>query len=120
MTLLQIAMMITLILLALAIAGCMYRVLKGPSMTDRITALDTIGVNLIAMIAVLSMIQDTQAYLEVMLLVAILAFIGTVAFAKYIERGVVIEHEYESADDGDDTDRRGAADRDSDRSGSDS
>ncbi len=106
MTLLQMAMSITLILLAIAIAGCMYRVLKGPSMTDRITGLDTIGVNLIAMIAVLSMMLDTQAYLEVMLLVAILAFIGTVAFAKYIERGVVIEHDYENDDDGDDPDDR--------------
>ncbi len=105
MSILHMAMTITLVLLSLAIAACMYRVLKGPSMTDRITALDTIGVNLIAMIAVLSMMLDTQAFLEVMLLVAILAFIGTVAFAKYIERGVVIEHEYESGDDGDDGER---------------
>ncbi|MEW4368408.1 Na(+)/H(+) antiporter subunit F1 [Paenibacillus kandeliae] len=106
MPLLQTALLITLILLSLAIAGCMYRVLKGPSMTDRITALDTIGVNLIAMIAVLSMMLDTQAYLEVMLLVGILAFIGTVAFAKYIERGVVIEHEYEDTDEQPDSDDR--------------
>lgn len=99
---LQVSLLIALILLSIAIAGCMYRVLKGPSMADRITALDTIGVNLIAIIAVLSMMMDTQAYLEVMLLVGILAFLGTVAFAKYIERGVVIEHEDEDRDDRDD------------------
>ena len=100
---LQVSLLIALILLSIAIAGCMYRVLKGPSMADRITALDTIGVNLIAIIAVLSMMMDTQAYLEVMLLVGILAFLGTVAFAKYIGRGVVIEHEDEDRDDRDDS-----------------
>lgn len=103
---LQISMFIALVLLALAIAGCMFRLLRGPSMADRITALDTIGINLIAMIAVLSIILDTQAYLEVMLLVGILAFLGTVAFAKYIERGVVIDHDYESADSTDDSNDR--------------
>jgi len=103
---LQVSMFIALILLALAVAGCMYRVLRGPSMADRITALDTVGVNIIAIIVVLSMMLDTQAYLEVMLLVGILAFLGTVAFAKYIERGVVIEHEQEDRDDIDDSDDR--------------
>ncbi|ANF95903.1 Na(+)/H(+) antiporter subunit F1 [Paenibacillus bovis] len=103
---LQISMFIALILLTLAVAGCMYRVLRGPSMADRITALDTVGVNIIAIIVVLSMMLDTQAYLEVMLLVGILAFLGTVAFAKYIERGVVIEHEQEDRDDIDDSDDR--------------
>ena len=103
---LQVSMFIALILLALAVAGCMYRVLRGPSMADRITALDTVGVNIIAIIVVLSMMLDTQAYLEVLLLVGILAFLGTVAFAKYIERGVVIEHEQEDRDDIDDSDDR--------------
>lgn len=103
---LQISLFIALILLSLAVAGCMYRVLRGPSMADRITALDTVGVNIIAIIIVLSMMLDTQAYLEVMLLVGILAFLGTVAFAKYIERGVVIEHEGEDRDDLDDSDDR--------------
>ena len=103
---LQMSMFIALILLTLAVAGCMYRVLRGPSMADRITALDTVGVNIIAIIVVLSMMLDTQAYLEVMLLVGILAFLGTVAFAKYIERGVVIEHEQEDRDDIDDSDDR--------------
>ncbi|WP_017812734.1 MULTISPECIES: Na(+)/H(+) antiporter subunit F1 [Paenibacillus] len=103
---LQISLFIALILLSLGVAGCMYRVLRGPSMADRITALDTVGVNIIAIIAVLSMMLDTQAYLEVMLLVGVLAFLGTVAFAKYIERGVVIEHEREDRDDIDDSDDR--------------
>ncbi|WP_339277798.1 Na(+)/H(+) antiporter subunit F1 [Paenibacillus sp. FSL W8-0426] len=84
---------ISLLILSLAILGCLYRVLRGPSMADRITALDTIGINVIAMVAVLSMMQHTQAYLDIILLIGILAFLGTVAFARYIERGAVFKHE---------------------------
>ena len=56
-------------------------------MADRITALDTIGINVIAIVAVLSMMLHTQAYLDIILLIGILAFLSTVAFARYIERG---------------------------------
>ncbi|WP_064641158.1 monovalent cation/H+ antiporter complex subunit F, partial [Paenibacillus sp. AD87] len=65
----------------------------GPSMADRITALDTIGINVIAIVAVLSMMLHTQAYLDIILLIGILAFLSTVAFARYIERGAVFKNE---------------------------
>lgn len=78
-------------LLALAIAGCMYRLLKGPSRADRIAALDTIGVNLLAMVAVLCLLLRTQVFVDIILLIGILTFIGTTAFARYIERGAVLE-----------------------------
>ncbi|MFD0869365.1 Multiple resistance and pH homeostasis protein F [Chlamydia abortus] len=84
-------LLISLFIISLATLGCMYRLLKGPSMADRIAALDSIGINLLAMVAVLCMLQKTQAYLETILLIGILSFIGTTAFARYIERGVVIE-----------------------------
>ncbi|MOA36700.1 Na(+)/H(+) antiporter subunit F [compost metagenome] len=78
-------------LLSLAIVGCMYRLLKGPSNPDRIAALDTIGILLLSMVAVLSMLFKTSAYLDIILVIGILTFIGTTAFARYIERGVVLE-----------------------------
>lgn len=80
-----------LILLSLAIVGALYRLLKGPSIPDRVAALDTIGILLLAMIAVLSMLLGTTAYFDIILLIGILTFIGTTAFARYIERGVVLE-----------------------------
>ncbi|MGV2805942.1 Na(+)/H(+) antiporter subunit F, partial [Clostridium perfringens] len=43
-------------ILALAILGCLYRLIKGPSMNDRIMSLDTIGIILLSMIAVLCML----------------------------------------------------------------
>lgn len=80
-----------LFLFALAIGIAAYRIIKGPSMPDRVVALDVIGVNLISVAAVISIVLDTRAFLEVILIVGILAFISTIAFSKFIERGVIIE-----------------------------
>ncbi|WP_454193139.1 Na(+)/H(+) antiporter subunit F1 [Paenibacillus sp. Marseille-Q7038] len=90
---LQMILNISLLLLGISILGCLYRILKGPSMADRITALDTIGIQLIGSVAVLSMLLHTQAYVDIILLIGILAFISTVAFARFIERGVVLEND---------------------------
>ncbi|MBY3624625.1 Na(+)/H(+) antiporter subunit F1 [Acinetobacter sp. CUI P1] len=85
-------LMLSITIMALAIGVCAWRVVKGPSLPDRVAALDTIGINLLAMVAVLSVFLKTQAFIEIILLIGILSFIGTTAFARYIERGVVLEH----------------------------
>ena len=82
---------ISLALFMFAIALSLYRVIKGPSMPDRAIALDTIGVNLVSSIAIVSLVLHTKAFLEAILILGILAFIGTIAFSKYIERGVIVE-----------------------------
>ncbi|GAA0354079.1 Na(+)/H(+) antiporter subunit F1 [Bacillus horti] len=88
---LETIVVVSMILLAISVLACLFRVIKGPSMPDRIIALDTIGINIIGLVALLSIHLKTQAFFEIILLIGILAFIGTVAFSKYIERGVVIE-----------------------------
>ncbi|SDG33291.1 multisubunit sodium/proton antiporter, MrpF subunit [Fontibacillus panacisegetis] len=88
---LETIMIIALCLLMLAILANLYRVVKGPSSADRVQALDSIGINLIASIAVYSVLLHTHAFFDLILLIGILSFIGTVAFARFIERGVVIE-----------------------------
>ncbi|QDI92416.1 Na(+)/H(+) antiporter subunit F1 [Salicibibacter halophilus] len=80
-----------LLLLAIAILGGLYRAIKGPSMADRVLALDLISIMMIALIGIVSLYFETDAFLEAILLLGILAFIGAVALAKYIERGVIIE-----------------------------
>lgn len=80
-----------LVLFMLAIALSLYRVIIGPSLPDRAIALDTIGVNLISAIAIVSIVLNTKAFLEAILILGVLAFIGTIAFSKYIERGVIVE-----------------------------
>ncbi len=84
-------MTISLVLFSTTIAIAVIRIILGPSMPDRVIALDMIGVNLIAVIAVVSIMLKTKAFLEVILILGILSFIGTIAFSKFIERGVIVE-----------------------------
>lgn len=84
---------ICLILVILSIFGLLYRVYFGPSTPDRLIALDAIGVMLISAIALLSILFDTGFFIEVVLLIAIMSFIGTVSFSKFIEKGEIIERD---------------------------
>ncbi|HJF30604.1 MAG TPA: Na(+)/H(+) antiporter subunit F1 [Sporosarcina psychrophila] len=84
---------ICLILVILSIVGLLYRVYRGPSIPDRLVALDAIGVMLISAIALLSILFDTGYFMEVILLIAIMSFIGTVSFSKFIEKGEIIERD---------------------------
>jgi multicomponent Na+:H+ antiporter subunit F len=85
----------SLVLFSITIAIATIRIILGPSMPDRVIGLDMIGVNLIAMIAVISVLMNTKAFLEVILILGILSFIGTIAFSKFIERGVIVDHKHD-------------------------
>jgi len=87
----EIMMSTALVLYTVAIAIGLYRIIRGPSIPDRVVAMDMIVVNLISGIAVISIFLKTKAFLEVILILGILAFISTIALSKYIERGVIIE-----------------------------
>ncbi|CAM5434919.1 Na(+)/H(+) antiporter subunit F [Streptomyces afghaniensis] len=89
----QTIMHISLFIISISTILFIYRVVKGPSTPDRVVALDAIGINLVAITAILSIVLKTSAFLEVILLIGILAFIGTVAFSKYLEKGVIIEND---------------------------
>ncbi len=88
----DVLLQLSLAILSLAVAGCLYRLLRGPSIADRIAALDTIGVLLLSMIAIIAMLLRTKVYFDIILVLGILTFIGTTAFARFIERGAVLEH----------------------------
>lgn len=78
----------------LAILLSLYRIIRGPSMPDRVVALDMIGVNLISAVAVFSVVLSTHAFLEVILIVGILAFISTIALSRFVERKDIVEHKH--------------------------
>ncbi|KDN57069.1 Na(+)/H(+) antiporter subunit F1 [Exiguobacterium aurantiacum] len=90
---LDILIYISLAILVIAMLFMLYRVVKGPTTPDRVIALDSIGIALISVVALLSILLDTTMFFEVILLLSILAFIGTVAFSKYLERGAIIHHD---------------------------
>ena len=93
MDLLDILIYISLAILLLAMLMMLYRVVKGPTTADRVIALDSIGIALISVVALISILLDTTLYFEVILLLSILAFIGTVAFSKFLERGEIIQND---------------------------
>lgn len=87
---------VIVVLISISLLGFLYRLVKGPSTPDRVIALDAIGVGLITLIGLISILFDTAFFLDVILLLAILSFIGTVAFSKFTEKGVIIERDRNS------------------------
>lgn len=73
--------------LSVAILFAFFRLVQGPSLPDRVVALDLMATLVIGIIAAYSVATGQSAYLDVAVTVALIAFLGTVAFAYYIQRG---------------------------------
>ncbi|MDP1558681.1 MAG: K+/H+ antiporter subunit F [Nitrosomonas sp.] len=80
-----------LALVTAAVTMSFWRLLKGPSVPDRILALDTLYVNTIALLVLLGIHLASALFFEAALLIALMGFIGTVALCKYLLRGDIIE-----------------------------
>lgn len=89
--------MLTLIVLiccafvGLALLLNLWRLIQGPSVLDRILALDTMYINSIALIVLLGLFFGSPLYFEGALLIAMLGFVSTAALCKYLLRGDIIE-----------------------------
>lgn len=77
--------------LALSLVLVLVRMVRGPATIDRVLALDTLAMNFVAMLVVLSLRFETDLYFEAVLVLAVLAFVGTTAISKYLMRGRIIE-----------------------------
>jgi multicomponent Na+:H+ antiporter subunit F len=83
--------MIEIIFLAIMIAGvilCILRMLLGPTSADRLMALDTVSTVTIALLVLLGFVFQRYIYLDVSLVYAVLTFIGVVAIARFLEKGI--------------------------------
>ena len=69
----------------------LYRVVIAPGVPDRILALDTMTINMIAILTLFGIREGTEMYFEASLLFAMVGFVSTVAYAKFILRGDIIE-----------------------------
>jgi len=90
-SILEIAMMIGFAVIAISIALTGWRLLRGPSIADRILALDTLYLNVVTLIVLLGLYLDNTLLFEAALLVAMLGFVSTVALARYVTRGDTVE-----------------------------
>ncbi len=88
---LQWALDISLVAVALAMALCGVRLLRGPSLPDRLLALDTLYISTVGLVVLLGLRLDTSLLFDVALLIAMLGFVSTVAVARFVTRGDVVE-----------------------------
>ncbi len=85
------ALHIAFALVAIACLLSFMRLMKGPDAADRMLALDTLYINAIALLVLLGIQLASPLYFEAALLIALMGFVGTVAVAKYLQRGDIIE-----------------------------
>jgi multicomponent Na+:H+ antiporter subunit F len=83
---LELTVMATLGLVALSIGVALIRLVLGPTLPDRIVALDVVASLAVGAIAAMAVAFDEPALLQPALVVALIAFVGTVAFARHLER----------------------------------
>jgi len=87
MSFLDIAVRIVFVLLSLSIVLCIYRLWKGPTLPDRVVAVDTITTNVVALIALWCIKARSGYPFDAVLVLSVLGFMGTCTLAKYIARG---------------------------------
>ena len=79
------------VLLACAMACAITRLIRGPRAQDLILGLDTFYVNAMLLLVTVGIRSGTTLYFEAALIIGLLGFVGTVALAKFLMRGEVIE-----------------------------
>jgi multicomponent Na+:H+ antiporter subunit F len=81
------ALYLAMFLLAISTGLCIVRLWRGPSLPDRVVALDQVGIHVVALSAIYSIQMGQLVFLDVAVVTALLAFIAVVAFARYLEQG---------------------------------
>lgn len=83
----NVVLFIGMALLTSSIFMAFVRLVKGPSLPDRVVALDIMSITALGVIALYAIETGEMIFLDVALIVALVSFLGTVAFAYYVERG---------------------------------
>mgnify|MGYP001760079706 FL=1 len=91
MTILPYALGICLIAVTISMLLCLIRLIIGPSIVDRLLAIDTLFLNAICLIIILGIYWASTSLFEGALLVAMLGFVSTAALARYFTSGHVID-----------------------------
>ncbi len=86
----------SLVVLLISIALALVRLAKGPDAADRIVALDLISILIVAFLAAYSIYASETSFLDVAIAYALIAFLGTVAFARFLMRSANTGHKNET------------------------
>jgi multicomponent K+:H+ antiporter subunit F len=85
------SLLIAQILLGIAMAGAAFRMIRGPRAQDRVLAFDALYVDTMLLLLVFGIRTGSMLYIEAALIISLLGFVSTVALAKFLMRGEVIE-----------------------------
>ena len=85
------SILVSQILLGLAMGCGLYRIVRGPRAQDRILGLDALYINAMLLLLTVGIRTANSIYFEAALIIALLGFVSTIAFAKFLMRGEVIE-----------------------------
>ncbi|MGP8329636.1 MAG: cation:proton antiporter [Methanosarcinaceae archaeon] len=81
---------LALLLMVFAMIPCVYRVVIGPTIPDRVIAVDAMTTVIVVMLGVYSFVQNSVFFMDVALVLSIISFVGTVTISKYLDEGVVL------------------------------
>ncbi len=85
------AVQASLIMLGLSLILAFARLVKGPTTSDRVVAADAIATNVLGVIALYAIQTGNKLFIIAVLALAILSFVGATVYAKFLERGRIIE-----------------------------
>ena len=83
---LNLVLALPMTMLAVAALLAFGRLVRGPTLPDRVIAIDLIGVIIVCLLVALAAATAEQAFLDVAIVIALISFVGTVAYAKFLER----------------------------------
>lgn len=78
---------VALTMLALGAVWTFIRLVRGPTLPDRVISIDLIGILIVCVLVIVAGDSGEQAFLDVAMVIALISFVGTVAYASYLERG---------------------------------
>ena len=78
---------LTLVILAVTVIVTLVRIIKGPTLPDRVVAMDLLGVVIVGFIVVLAGWTGVRATLDAAIVIALIGFVATVAYATYVQQG---------------------------------
>lgn len=87
----ELALIFAAICFGVALLLDLWRIVTGPDAADRILALDTMVINVIALLVIYGIARGTAIYFEAAMLIAMVGFVSTVAYCRFLLRGDIIE-----------------------------
>lgn len=81
----EFVLIFTLSIIGLSMLIVLYRIIKGPSIADRVVGLDLLMASTLAFLAVFAMLSESAVFLDAGIVLSLIAFIGTIAFAYYLQ-----------------------------------